>query len=280
MSSIGRFDFDNRPAKLMELDRLIRLNSFNDRRIYSIINDIKSNVSKPIKSIIDLGGGTGHSCIQLKKAFPNANVTYLDSSYDLYMYAKRLASRNKIDIKFINNDMLAYEYQFKYDFVFSKYALKHVHSPTKAVRTMCEITENNGIICAIDKDVYANIWYPQFPLFGTEFMSALNKYNNKPSRGGDATIGRKLKTYMIRFGIDIHHDEVSYIDLCSNNKTTEEYKYIFLDVYRNLLPELVNEGLITEDIALQDIKKLEIHISNIANSAKIADFSVWGVKKC
>ena len=167
----GRFVLDNRPNYKQEISRLVRLNNFYHPITKGLFGQIKANHKLDIKSIIDIGGGTGHTTALLKKIFPDAKVTYFDISTHLMNYAK--LHFNEIDY-FIQADIFDCHFTKKYDFVFSRYVLKHLFNPRKAVKIMSNILNKNGFLCLIDKDVSSNIWYPGFPLYKTKFMNALN----------------------------------------------------------------------------------------------------------
>jgi len=215
----------------------------------------------------------------LKELFPDAEVTYFDISKDLLKYSKKLARENDKQIEFINDDILSCDFKNKYDLVFSRFALKHIFNPQNAIIVMCNILNDNGVICLVDKDVYANIWFPQFPLYKTKFMDALTKYNNSKNRCGDSAIGRKIRYYLSNNGIEIKYEELLSFNLNDNTeKNIQEYKKIYIDVYRNLVPELVDNNLITTNEADKDINKLIDFLDNKKNTAIIVDFAIWGKK--
>jgi len=279
MNHQGRFVFDERPAKDKELDRLIKLNGLYHSYTKNILNKIKKNTRKEIKSIIDIGAGTGHTTVLLKELFTDAKVTYFDLSQDLLKYSKELSQINNMQIEFVNGDILLHKFEKKYDLVFSRFALKHIFNPQKAIDVICDNLSDNGIVCLIDKDVYANIWFPQFPLYKTKFMDALDKYNKSANRGGDPAIGRKIRNYLSNNDIKVESEELLSFNLNDNTKKNIKlYKEIYIDVYRNLVPELVDNNLIATNEANKDINKLIDFLDNKKNTAIIVDFAIWGQK--
>jgi SAM-dependent methyltransferase len=279
MNYKGRFVFDERPAKKKELNRLLSLNEFYNPHTKKILEHIRRSVKHEIKNIIDIGAGTGHTTILLKEFFPNANITYFDFSRDLLEYFRGLLKISQHEVKIEHGDILNHSFTEKYDLIFSRFALKHIFNPEHAIKVMCENLNNKGTICLIDKDIYANIWFPKFPLYKTKFMTALNKYNESENRGGDSAIGRKIRYYLSNNNIEIEHEELLTFNL--NNNSSKQmlcYKEIFVEVYRNLVPELVATGLLTENQANKDIKKLIAFLNNNKNTAIIFDFVVWGQK--
>ena len=279
MNEKGRFVFDKRPYKEKELSRLIRLSDFYDSYTKNILEKIKKDTETKIESIIDIGAGTGHTTVLLKKLFPNAEVTYFDASKELLIYSKKLAEVNNCRINFINGDILLYKFEKKYDLIFSRFALKHIFTPQKAIDIMCGALNKKGTICLIDKDVYANIWFPDFPLYKTKFMEALNRYNKFKNRGGDSAIGRKIKNYLTINGIEIKNEELLSFNLNDNSgEKIKLYKEIYIEVYKNLIPELTDNNLITKEEAEKDINKLTTFLNNKKHTAIIIDFFVIGKK--
>lgn len=279
MSSQGRFIFDERPAKNEELDRLIKLSDFYHSYTLKILSNIKKNNEKKIHRIIDIGAGTGHTTILLKELFPNAQVTYFDLSRDLLQYSQELSSNHNVRLEFVRGEILSHKFDGKYDLVFSRFALKHIFNPRKAIQIMCGILEDQGVICLMDKDVYANIWYPRFPLYKTKLMDAINKYNEAFHRGGDSAIGRKMRCLLSGNSISVEHEELLCINLNDQkDKKIKLFKQIYIDVYKNLVPELVQHRLISKAEADDSIDKLIDFIENKKNTSVIVDFITWGRK--
>ena len=273
MTGKGRFDFDTRPSNDAEFQRLIDLSRYYQPLMRELFDRYKH---ENIKSIIDIGAGTGHTTLLLKETFPHAAVTYFDSSLRLTQYAKEGAGKQELDITFTTGDFHTFDFDRTYDLVFSRFALKHLYDPPQAIRKMTELLEHGGRILAMDKDVTANTWYPVFPLYRTAFMEALNKYNRQSHRGGDSSIGRKIKYLLSKNQIR----DIS-VDIRQTHLTAPEnalYRRLYLDVYNNLVPELVQAGLITEEDAQEDITRLQTFLENPDNLAVTVDFIVSGVK--
>lgn len=270
----GRFYLDTRPRYKEEISRLISLNEFYRPYMGDIFNELQINYGNYMHNIIDIGAGTGHTTALLKEFFPNSKVVYFDISNKLCDYAKN--NFKKID-KFMLGDIFDFVFAEKYDFVFSRYALKHLFDPEKAIEIMTQILNKKGIICLMDKDVSANIWYPSFPLYKTNYMMALNKYNQQSHRGGDQYIGRKIKHYLIANGIEIIKEMFLLFDLTLEENVELRKQYV--EVYENLLPELVNEGLLDYKQGKNEIKLLKDFLKNKSNTAITVDFIIVGQKK-
>ena len=74
-----------------------------------IIESQKSKVQSPKCEILDIGTGTGCIPISLKTKLPQAKVSAIDVSEKALEVAKRNAVSNKVDISFIQADILEVE---------------------------------------------------------------------------------------------------------------------------------------------------------------------------
>lgn len=280
MNPKGRFIFDSRPEKKAELQRLTRLSEYYQPLMEKLF--IKYRVDSKqrgffVKRIIDIGAGTGHTTVMLKKVFPDAAVNYFDPSEDLAAAARKYAEKQDIRINFLNGDIYSFEFAETYDLVFSRFALKHLFDPTLAIIKMTDILNPGGRITLIDKDVTANIWYPNFPLYRTKFMKALNTYNRQSDRGGDSAVGRKIKYFLSKNKIG--KIEVESVQTSLTKPGNNLYRELFIGVYENLVPELEKAGLITIEATQKDIAKLREFLENEMNLAITFDFIVSGIKE-
>lgn len=78
---------------------------------------IKKTFSNNLVDILDLGTGSGCIAITLKKEI-NSNITAVDISEEALDVAKENAKLNKVEINFINEDMVKYK-EKKYDVIIS-----------------------------------------------------------------------------------------------------------------------------------------------------------------
>lgn len=75
-----------------------------------VVNDYKG---QPIKTILDIGTGSGNIAISLKKEFPDAQVHALDISSEAIALAAANAVQNKADIHFVEGDILSENIQIE-----------------------------------------------------------------------------------------------------------------------------------------------------------------------
>ena len=71
------------------------------------------------KEILDIGTGSGCIAISLAKNLPNAKVSALDVSKDAIELSQRNAKENDVNLEFINEDILNYKSDKKYDIIVS-----------------------------------------------------------------------------------------------------------------------------------------------------------------
>ncbi|MCK4764691.1 MAG: methyltransferase domain-containing protein [Candidatus Aminicenantes bacterium] len=280
MPQKGRFIFDSRPGKEAELKRLTLLNEYYRPFMEKLFKSYEKNSrerEKPFKKIIDIGAGTGYTTLLLKFFFPYADVTYFDSSLDLTEAAGREITKQGCTVNFLKGDLDSFDFSGTYDLVFSRFTLKHLYDPPAAIKKMTGILDPGGRIVLMDKDVTANIWYPAFPLYRTKYMQALNRYNRQTHRGGDSSVGRKIKYLLSKNNIVNITVEALQTSLTGPENTL--YRQLYIGVYENLLPELVEAGFITEDDAHRDITALREFLEDTNNLAITFDFIVSGIKE-
>ena len=71
------------------------------------------------KTILDIGSGSGCIAISLAKHSPKVKVTALDVSKDAIDLSKKNAKENDVNLEFINEDILNYKSDKKYDIIVS-----------------------------------------------------------------------------------------------------------------------------------------------------------------
>ncbi|MFC4210661.1 peptide chain release factor N(5)-glutamine methyltransferase [Pedobacter lithocola] len=71
------------------------------------------------KSLLDIGTGSGCIPITLKKNLPQLDVSAIDVSANALSIAKENASLNKVEVNFIEADILNYSSDIKYDVIVS-----------------------------------------------------------------------------------------------------------------------------------------------------------------
>ena len=81
------------------------------------------------------------------------------------------------------------------------------------------------------------------------------KYKNILITGSAGFIGSHLSKYLLENYISILNVELLFFDLTLNDNVL--LRNLFIEVYENLLPELVNERLLEDEQGKHDIKLLK-----------------------
>ncbi|MBR5780466.1 MAG: peptide chain release factor N(5)-glutamine methyltransferase [Bacteroidales bacterium] len=101
---IGETDFCDLKFKVNENVLIPRPET--SEMIYKIVNRQQTTDNR-LRSIIDIGTGSGCIAISLAKQIPNSKVYALDISEKALEVAKENAINNNVDISFINDDILS-----------------------------------------------------------------------------------------------------------------------------------------------------------------------------
>ncbi|MBI4374641.1 MAG: class I SAM-dependent methyltransferase [Deltaproteobacteria bacterium] len=107
--------------------------NFEEPHSQIIANIRKFLPAEKIKgSALDLGCGPGDIVLRLLKAFPEINLTAIDGSKNMLLYAENAARRERLSerVRFVQALIphLSLDRTF-YDFIFSNSLLHHLHNP-------------------------------------------------------------------------------------------------------------------------------------------------------
>ena len=123
-----------------EFDELIKtLIPFYKEMINSLVLSLPFNGKEKIK-ILDLGCGTGNISQEVKKRFPNAQITCVDMAENMIKMAKSKLSIYS-DVEFIRADFRDLDFKGEYDAVISSLALHHLSSDGEKKSFYCRIKE-------------------------------------------------------------------------------------------------------------------------------------------
>ncbi len=275
MENKGRFILDDRIAAVSEISRLYKIEEMYSVKMNNIFKKLKL---KPDFIAAEIGCGVGLTSIKLSRLVKRLDV-YEISRLLIEEAQKNVKLNNSNNINFYKSDCheLSCESE-KYDFVFSRFVIKHLFDPQKGIKEIVRIAKKNGIIMLIDKDIKSTIWFPSPPIFPSKFIEALNQYNAKLYRGGDANIGRKFSYYLKSNNLKNVKVDVVPCYLTGNDKKNINNRNMILEVYMNLIPELVKVNLIKLKEAEKDLENFRFFLENENSFGVSFDFIATGYK--
>lgn len=107
-------------------------------------------INKPV-DILDLGCGYGYMGVLLLQYLPEGSTyTGVDFSAMLLQYGERLFEEKKMSATFVQEDILKYQSQKKYDMTLCQSVLRHLGDSEPVIRKMIELTKKDGLIVYID----------------------------------------------------------------------------------------------------------------------------------
>lgn len=118
-------------------------------RVFSYINEIvcESELARSveIKSLLDIGAGTGSATLAALEAFDEnpLDITCLEKNKYMRNLGEKLTG-----VKYLNTDILSYETDSKYDITVSSYVLNEI-SPKDLKNTVCKLWNMTGKILVI-----------------------------------------------------------------------------------------------------------------------------------
>ncbi len=162
-----------------------------------------------LKTVLDVGVGTGGVSLCLLSHFPKVNVTGLDVSNEMLEACKTNISLNKANINLMNQDIFTWSTTERFDLVITnppyfngtpaQHNAHHNSDITKWTKFCCARVKPNGYICMIsdtlcvskiisvlDEKHFGNIQI--FPLFGTKNSAERVLIRAKQGTKGGTTI--------------------------------------------------------------------------------------------
>ena len=166
---------------------------------------MKNNAIKPGMKVLDVGCGTGVMSRWLaKEVGPTGKVVAIDNSKN-QLEAARLASQGS-DFENIEYKLLSVydilDLKEKFDLIYCRFVLHHVHSPRKAIKLFYEALNPGGIYVGEEGLISAGFAYP--PSFAwTGYEVQFDQAKEEDGKGRDGDFGMKLYFYSKKAGFDI-----------------------------------------------------------------------------
>ena len=115
---------------------------FGNERIQPAIDLVAAISSDSPEKIIDLGCGPGNSAALLKKRWPTADITGLDSSSEMIEKARE----NDPEINWLVSDILDVSSYGNYDLIFSNAALQWIKDLDRLIPALIEKLNPEGVL--------------------------------------------------------------------------------------------------------------------------------------
>lgn len=123
------------------------------RSVFPQYDDLCNNLVKKIffrkknLEILDLGIGTGYVTNKLLVKYPYARITAIDLSKKMLLNAKKRLSKYTSQIKYIEEDMIKYETNQKFDLIMGTLSIHHLtqKQKQKLFIKLYSYLESNGI---------------------------------------------------------------------------------------------------------------------------------------
>ena len=145
-----QFEFDKEVADVFD-DMIDRSVPFYKENLTLSTNIIKKFLKNNHK-VLDLGSSTGTFLINLAKINPSLNLIGIDNSSAMIEKATKKAKAFGVDIKFIENDFLKYDFK-KNNLISANYTIQFIR-PIKREKLISKIynsLEKNGIFLMSEK---------------------------------------------------------------------------------------------------------------------------------
>ena len=131
---------------------------------------------KPHSRILDACCGTGDIAEMIKKAEPKAEVTGLDFSENMLIFAKKRVK----SVKFFQGDITNTEFPSEsFDIVTMSFGLRNIQNPEKALYEINRILKSGGEFLHLDfgnKNILSGIFDIEAPIFAKFFAKDTEPY--------------------------------------------------------------------------------------------------------
>lgn len=213
---------------------------------------------------LDLGCGGGDVTLELARLVsPGGQVVGIDMDEVKLGLAREVAAEGGLDnVEFRAGDVDAWRAEAEYDLVYSRFLLQHLVDPRALLRRMWAAVGAGGTLAAEDADFAGRLAEP--PNEGHEFARRI--YDELLlRRGGDPTIGRKLRGFFFELGA------IPEARLVQGLTTEGDVKTVSLLTLRATADAIRAEGLATDD----EIARAEVSLAAFTEDPETLITTPW-----
>ncbi len=174
---------------------------------------------RPDMNILDVGCGPGTITADFAALVYQGHVVALDITEDVVGHARMHAERRGLDnITFQVGSVLKLPFQDDtFDIVHAHQVIQHISDPINALREMCRVTKDGGIVAVRSSDVSATAWFPDVE--GLNQSQSLYMTEAR-SLGVEPNAGRQLHSWAKKAGF--RTDQLSLSTSTTLYSTVEE----------------------------------------------------------
>ena len=222
---------------------------------------------------LDLGCGGGPVTLELARLVgPEGQVVGIDMDATKLQLARQRAEQQQLQLEFQTGNVYDLTDEARYDLVYARFLLTHLHQPTNAVQCMVRALRPGGVMIVEDIEISAAFAYPPSPALERHihlYKSVVER------RGGDPDIGPKLPGLLRDGGVDdIQVAVVQPTFLVGEGKTIHHL------TMENIATAVIDEGFTTRE----EIGSINAELALLADTPdSIVSlpriFQVWGYRR-
>jgi SAM-dependent methyltransferase len=219
---------------------------------------------------LDLGCGGGHVALEIARLVgPEGQVVGIDMDATKLQFAQQRAEQQSLKVEFHRGNVYDFGDEGRYDLVYARFLLTHLHQPADAVQRMVRALRPSGIMIVEDIEIAAAFAYPRCAALERHiewYQAVVHR------RGGDPNIGPKLASLLRDGGVgDIQLAVVQPAFLAGEGKTIHRL------TMENIAAAVIDEGLASQeeiDGVTSELSLLADDPATLVSLPRI--FQVWG----